>query len=83
MSPGPRACTPRAASWSSPCDPDRPKWQAILKGHTAPVVGVAFFPDGKTVATASDDWSVKLWDVLTGQERITLIGHQPRRVARV
>jgi tetratricopeptide (TPR) repeat protein len=37
---------------------------------------LAFFPDGKTLASASEDMTVKLWDVATGQERVTLRGHQ-------
>jgi WD40 repeat protein/tetratricopeptide (TPR) repeat protein len=45
--------------------------RATLRGNSAGVRSVAFFPDGQTLATANDAGEVKLWDVTTGQERIT------------
>ena len=46
-----------------------------LTGHTGWVGGVAFSPDGGTLATASSDVTVKFWDVATGKERATLEAH--------
>ena len=36
---------------------------------------MAFSPDGKRLASASRDQTVKVWDAVTGQEILTLKGH--------
>jgi hypothetical protein len=46
----------------------------FLKGHTNRVSGVAFSPDGKRIVSGSWDNILKVWDVATGQEVLTLKG---------
>jgi WD40 repeat protein/tRNA A-37 threonylcarbamoyl transferase component Bud32 len=46
-----------------------------FQGHKEWVHGVAFSPDGRLLAAASYDGTLKLWDSVTGLEVRTLIGH--------
>jgi RNA polymerase sigma factor (sigma-70 family) len=43
-----------------------------LKGHTNGIWSVRFSPDGRTLATGSRDQTVKIWEVATGLERMTI-----------
>jgi len=57
------------------CDPTTGKVKTTLRGHTDLVWDVAFSPNGKIVATASDDGTLKLWDTASGALMHTLKGH--------
>ncbi|MFM6136201.1 MAG: WD40 repeat domain-containing protein, partial [Sphaerospermopsis kisseleviana] len=46
-----------------------------LTGHNGSVNAVGITPDGKKAISASDDRTMKVWDLHTGKELSTLTGH--------
>ncbi|OCL10857.1 WD40 repeat-like protein [Glonium stellatum] len=57
-------------------------WSLLLhtfNGHSG-FSAVVFSPDGKLLASASTDWTVRLWDPATGAELQTLQGHLGAKV---
>jgi WD40 repeat protein len=46
-----------------------------LPTHTALIHALAFSPDGRRLATASSDATVRVWDVATGRLQRVLVGH--------
>lgn len=49
-------------------------WQCLLTlvGHSSGVNAVVISPDGKMIASGSDDTTIKLWNLKTGKEITTL-----------
>jgi WD40 repeat protein len=52
-----------------------PADRITLRGHQHVVFSVAFSPDGSRIASGSRDATARVWDVETGSEVATLIGH--------
>lgn len=54
---------------------EREVLKKVLRGHIDEVWDVAFSPNGKLLASASGDRSIRLWSVETGVELANLNGH--------
>jgi len=46
-----------------------------LRGHTGPILAVAYSSDGRRIVTGSADKTARVWDAETGQESFQLEGH--------
>jgi WD40 repeat protein len=47
----------------------------IQNGHTASVTSLAYSPDSTMIASGSEDYTIKLWNIRTGYLTTTLAGH--------
>ncbi|GAB0136040.1 hypothetical protein EsDP_00004357 [Epichloe bromicola] len=68
---------PRQQTTPPPRELLKPSYKPTLAlhGHAGPVSQVRISPNGKFVASASADGTVKLWDAATGAHMDTLVGH--------
>lgn len=51
-------------------------WKARGNAYQAEINGLAFSPDGKTLASAADDKTIRLWDAASGKQKQLLVGHK-------
>lgn len=65
--------TDTAANQFSSFDPAAESW--TIPAHNSKVWCVRFSPDGKVIASTSEEGLCRLWDVATGQLQHTLTGH--------
>ncbi|MCI0456652.1 MAG: protein kinase [Gemmataceae bacterium] len=77
----------RADELLAACEPELRDWEwhylqrrthlcvHTLRGHIKTIWSVVYSPDGRQLASASDDGTVRIWDATTGQEIRTLSGH--------
>src|SRR6266852_2919134 len=63
-------------TWGCGGSTNRGQQTSTVQAHALPVFGVAFSPDGKRLATASGDRSVKVWDLEKGEEVFILNQHK-------
>lgn len=54
---------------------ESPALERTLAGHGAGVLAVAVTPDGRRAISASNDHTLKIWDMTSGLEEHTLVGH--------
>ncbi|KAJ5185280.1 hypothetical protein N7472_010120 [Penicillium cf. griseofulvum] len=68
----------KVPGWLGRAPPMEDSWTPMIQalaGHLESVKIITFSPDGKQIASASEDGTIKLWDTVTGSLQQTLSGH--------
>src|SRR5713226_1482640 len=79
MRPGP---SPWLLAPTGRCSPRPERMGRAFNGHAAEVTSVAFSPDGKLLASASTDNTVKVW-TLQGREPVRILSRHTSSVTSV
>ncbi|MEH1904390.1 MAG: hypothetical protein V7L04_24010 [Nostoc sp.] len=70
-----RTTTPWLYALTPSLTPPGGRLLRTLNGHSDSVKAVAVTPNGQQVISASDDKTLKVWNLATGEEQFTLNGH--------
>ena len=63
--------------WAVPYE----KSHATLKGHTKKINVLAFTPNGKMIASGSDDGTIRVWDTSTGTQMLSIPSRKTNSLA--
>ncbi|KAK3839799.1 MAG: hypothetical protein J3R72DRAFT_492329 [Linnemannia gamsii] len=50
----------------------------VLSGHSDSINHISYSPDGKTIATSSNDYTIRIWSTSSGHTLHVLLGHTDR-----
>ncbi|WNG48282.1 protein kinase [Archangium minus] len=74
-----RQLSPNFEKWSAArtiaADAQALGFARVLRGHTQHVNDISFMPDGRYLVSASDDHTLRVWDLEQGGEHLLLRGH--------
>lgn len=77
---------PKIPVWLRNAPPMEDSWTPMIQtltGHSESVEIVAFSPDGKQIASGSDDGIIKVWDAITGSLQKTLSGRHSNAITAI